>query len=231
MRRLADAYGGELAPRLSDELEQLILGAPTRFETMRATVRNVSNHRLIAESWRRPWDDDLEETGTSICRVWYRLPLTPFAELETPEQLRVELSDDAGELVTLAVRDGSRWWDWARSELGASHEEPNYASPGDCWLHLIAPAWIFSETVEGSGEQTRLGRRALELVDEGGTSFLGPDADRATYLIDAERGILLRAEALYEGEQAALEELTDVAFDVPLDPWLFDGSTFSEAAA
>src|SRR4051794_23320605 len=228
---LTNAYGGEVAPRLSDELQQLMLGAATRFETMRATVRDVSNARLYAGSWGRPWDDEHEETGTRTWRVWYGLPLSPFAELETPDQLRVEKSYDGGEFVALTVRDGSRWWAWSQGELRASHEAPNYDSSGDPWLHLIALRWIFSETVEAAGEQTWLGRRALKLVDDAGTSFLGPDADRATYLIDAERGVLLRAEAFVANEQAALEELSDVAFDDPLDPQLFDGTIFSEAAA
>jgi hypothetical protein len=50
---------------------------------------------------------------------------------------------------------------------------------------------------------------------------LSPGADEYTLLIDAERGILLRAAALLEGQEFSVTEVEEVAFDEDLRPDLF----------
>jgi hypothetical protein len=222
LTRLADAFGEPVAPRLGAELVDLIAGAPDRLQTLRGTIRDWTNFRLATESAGRTWDDDLTETGGSIWRVWFEFPTSVFDGVETPRRLRVERLRD-GRLSHLAVRDGDRWWAWKNGELAASHDGGDPAALKDLWLHVVAPTWTFSQTVVESGARTWVGRDAVELEDPAGTRFLGPHSDFARYLIDAERGVALRAEVFVGGASASVEEFLDLVFDEPLDPGLFDG--------
>jgi hypothetical protein len=222
--RLADAFGDLVAPRLPREVVDLIARAPERIRTMRGTIRDWANYRLIAKSLGNPWSSpDEHESGESAWHVWYELPTSRFNGMETPHRLRVGKKVRPGEVDHLAIRDGDRWGAWSRSALKALHDDGGRDARLDLCLHVLAPTWIFSDTVVAAGEQKRLGRDALELHDPEGTWFLGPDADAARYLIDAERGVLLRAEVVVDGESASVEEVVDIAFDEPLDASLFDG--------
>jgi hypothetical protein len=221
--RLADAFGEPVAPNLRADLVDLIVGAPERLRTLRGTIRDWTNYRLAVESAGRSWDDGLQATDASIWRLWFEFPTSLFDEVETPRRVRVERVREGG-LQHLAVRDGDRWWAWKNGELTASHDRGEPAALMDLWLHVVAPTWTFSETVRESGRRTWLGRDALELEDSAGTSFLGPHADSARYLIDAEHGVALRAEAFVSGESATVEEFIDIAFDEALDAALFDGA-------
>jgi hypothetical protein len=221
--RLADAFGGATAPNLRSDLVTSIVEAPSRFRTLRGTIRDWTHNRLVAHSLNNTWDPGSHETDTVIWRIWFELPTSPFDGVETPRRVRVERLR-GGSLQHLAVRDGDRWWAWRRGELISSHEHGSPSDLKDLWLHVIAPTWMFSKTVFETGEQTWLGRDAIELYDPEGTSFLGPQADSARYLIDAERGVALRAEAFVGGESASVEEFIDIAFDQVLDPALFDGA-------
>jgi hypothetical protein len=221
--RLADAFGDATAPNLRSELVSSIVEAPERMRTLRGTIRDWTNNRLVAHSLGNTWDPGPAEVDTTIWRVWFELPTSLFDDLETPRRVRVE-NVRGGGLHHLAVRDGDRWWAWSRGRLISSHEHGSPSDLKDLWLHVIAPTWAFSKTVVEIGEQKWLGRDALELYDPEGTSFLGPQADSARYLIDAERGAALRAEAFVGGESASVEEFIDIAFDQVFDPALFDGA-------
>jgi hypothetical protein len=218
--RLADAFGSGPAPELAEEIVSLITGAPDRLRTLRGTIRDWSNPRLIARSLGNPWSDSTSESETVIWRVWFELPTSPFDDLETPRRVRVEKMR-GGVLQHRAVRDDDQWWMWSRDEPS----EPAKSSDNDLWLHVLAPTWTFSESVVESGRPAWLGREAIELHDPAGTTFLGPAASAARYYVDAERGVLLRAEAEVDGEPAAVEEFIDIAFDEELDPALFAGAT------
>jgi hypothetical protein len=202
----------------------LIVTAPDHVRTLRGTIRDWTNLRLVARSLGNTWNRGSTEITESIWRVWFELPTSLLDDLETPQRLRVE-NVRMGALHHVAVRDGDRWWAWSRGELTSSHEHGSPSDLKDLWLHVIAPTWTFSETVLEFGEATWLGRDALELYDPDGTSFLGPRAHTARYLIDAERGVLLRAEAFVEDESTSVEEFIDIAFDEVFAPALFDGAS------
>lgn len=220
--RLADAFGDATASSLRADLVEAMVAAPERMRTLRGTIRDWTNYRLAAQSLGNQWGGS-SAPETAVWRVWFEFPASDFDDLETPERVRIE-NLRGGSLRHLAVRNGERWWAWSRGELTSSHEQGTPADLNELWLHVIAPTWIFSPTVTEIGSREWLGRTAIELRDPEGTSFLGPQADTAEYLVDAERGVMLRAEAFVGGESAAVEEFIDVAFDERFDPGLFDGA-------
>jgi hypothetical protein len=50
---------------------------------------------------------------------------------------------------------------------------------------------------------------------------LGAGAQEYAIEVDAERGVLLRAEARFDGQAISVTEAMEIAFDMPLDPELF----------
>ena len=63
---------------------------------------------------------------------------------------------------------------------------------------------------------------ALDVVPERQTWFwLLPGSDRDRYVIDAERGVLLRAECFHHDQLLAVEEVIDIRFDTDLPDQLF----------
>jgi hypothetical protein len=125
----------------------------------------------------------------------------------------------------IAKSPGNPWSSPDEHESGESAWHVWYELPTSRFNGMETPhrLRVEKDTVVAAGEQKRLGRDALELHDPEGTWFLGPDADAARYLIDSERGVLLRAEVFVDGESASVEEVVDIAFDEPLDASLFDG--------
>ena len=88
---------------------------------------------------------------------------------------------------------------------------------------LIVPDWITCDpelTIVGLVQMAGRTGIAVEAGSDPAGMLL-PGANRCTAVVDSERGVLLRCEALLGDEPLMVEEMIEVAFDAPLDAALF----------
>jgi hypothetical protein len=158
---------------------------------------------------------------------------------EPPARLREEAEIVAPQRYEhVTVRDGARWWtyspEWgAMSNVDAGEEAESMSVAGsELWQPLLDPAgWIPTLDFEPASEVRLLGRRALRVRATGrepsdGDASLFPGqlpvgADAYELVVDRERGVVLRAAALLEGEEFWVCELEELVFDEELPPETF----------
>jgi outer membrane lipoprotein-sorting protein len=163
-------------------------------------------------------------------RFWWQRPDSIREEREVP-------SDEGSWTghATLAIRVGATWWSFsprAGAMTNAGDEHHSHGA-GEQFLAMLDPSeliGLLDFTISGGGE--RAGRPVL-LVRcrprardrRGPASFalhhLGAGAHEYAIEVDAERGVLLRAEARFDGQATSVTEALQIAFDMPLDPELF----------
>jgi maltose alpha-D-glucosyltransferase/alpha-amylase len=92
------------------------------------------------------------------------------------------------------------------------------------YAFLVDPAWL-AEVPESKlrGAANVAGREGyvIETAGDGAGVTHVPGANRCEYVVDAERGILLRAAALLDDEPLMVEEVVSIDFDGRLDDSLF----------
>jgi hypothetical protein len=209
------------------ELRELMEAATERHRTYRATIRDWSSFRLVSESLGDKHGEEDDEEGESEWRLWLAIdePGAPLAG-EPPSRFRVEQRRD-GVLHRLVAGNGESYWSWADGELA---ESGGPEDEGELFLHFpspVIPWWEPEPEPEISADEWLGGPVVRARVY--GDDFLGPRSDFTDYLVDVERGVLLRAEAFVRGWPAVVEETIDVAFDDELHPSLFDASAWPSA--
>jgi outer membrane lipoprotein-sorting protein len=214
---------------LGDVLE-LLHGAHGRYTTARLDARERRRYRLQSEAYeraRRRYAQgeavaisygpplDLPEEGESTVRSW-------FAQ---PHRFREERVENGRPYIVLG--DGTRFWT-------SSPEWATVVQDGVGWM-LVNPstrvlldpsALLPLLDLEVGGAATTAGREAIAVrgTPRDNASFDVPLPIGATehqLLVDAERGVLLRVESLLDGVPFDTLEVTDAAFDEPLDAALF----------
>jgi hypothetical protein len=149
---------------------------------------------------------------------------------------RVRAEFSIGEEQMVAVLCGTQWWHWSPSTGG----QTNAADPSERGSHGTGPGAALLETAgilpslsfEVTGRAEVVGRPALavrarplpserDLHVPSGLHGIGSGADEYRLLVDAERGVLLRAEALFNGEALRVLEVDDIGFDEDLPPETF----------
>ena len=147
---------------------------------------------------------------------------TTTLALESPTRFREESAGvQAGKRAT--VRDGDRWASWD-ADWGAvtSESAEEQGAPSSTHGFLLDPIGLVGDLrLDPAGESEVAGRR-VRLVhavprpdwDAAGTALfrIGPGADVVELAVDAERGALLRSEALLDGEPFHRLEVTEIAF-------------------
>jgi outer membrane lipoprotein-sorting protein len=216
----------------------LMRGARDSFRTLKATLRQWEDYdrsRLAAERYAATPEGqaeglheqvDGEEAAPSPGRLENVLRLW----LERPDRLREERQRSDGAL-EIGVLHGQRWWrydpEWG---LDSNEDEPAVGSGiGDSTRHLLDPAPLLAElSLEPAGRTRLAGRPAIRLRARrrrSGFSFglihLDREAEEYEFLIDAERGIVLREAALFEGEEYHVREMLEVVFDDEISPQTF----------
>ncbi len=217
---------------------ELMHGAGGRFESVRAVVREW-RHRALAERAIERYDEQLRRRGdtarvlvsrrrggaappptrTTITRVWW----------QKPDRVRLEHADP--EEAWFEVAAGERWWSYGPRRGAVSndgHPELRSTAQETPFPQLFEPALVIPTLdLEPIGPATHAGRPALRLrasereVDHRSAPVLPWGADAHELLVDAERGVLLRLVSFIEGEQFALSELEQVAFDEQHPPETF----------
>lgn len=222
------------------DLLELLHGAQEPFRTLRAVYRTWT-HRArstaaflaMAEagggSIHTFADDDERERepeSMRIVRIWRQRDSARTEEVG---------SGEGG----YGVRVGERWWSWSH-ELGAiSNElEPDVGSgTGEELRALLDPTQILAAArFEPLGRASVAGRATITaraiprhagksgrrpFSDAFALHDLGAGGDRYLLDVDAERGVLLRVEAIRDGLPFQRTEAVEIAFDEPLEDDLF----------
>jgi len=208
--------------------------ASDSFQTLRATLRHWRDEEKYMEAWDRHVEERSSAGGGTLSIVLDAgsdEPQPTASEatvrlwLERPNRFREEYEGAWGDQT--AVSDGEHLWRRV-PRLGLLREK---ASKGQGVLfatQLVNPAPLLPGLeLELLGDADHAGRAAVRLraaprhVSWHDLFGLAPGADRYELLVDAERGILLRAEALLEGTTLAWSEVVEVAFDEQLPPEVF----------
>ncbi len=186
------------------------------------------------EAWDRHWERQSREGGGAVSLVLVgdddepssaRSEATVRLWIEQPARFREEYEGAWGD--QLAVSDGQTLWRRV-PRLGVLREDASEAAGSLFAPLLIDPAPLLPGLeFEVLGETQQARRRAHRVRGLPNRVFwhdpfgLAPGADEYMLLIDAERGILLRAAALLDGDEFAVSEIDEVAFDEDLPPERF----------
>jgi outer membrane lipoprotein-sorting protein len=163
-------------------------------------------------------------------RFWWQRPDSIREERDAP-------SDEGSWTghATLVIRVGATWWSFS-PQAGAmtnAGDEHHSHGAGEQVLAMLDPSeltGLLDFTISGRGE--RAGRPVLLVRCQprardrrGPASFalhhLGAEAHEYAIEVDAERGVLLRAEARFDGQAISVTEALQIVFDTTLDPELF----------
>lgn len=204
------------------EILELLHLARGRYEAIEARVRSWRDPAVANLARRHRWgrSEDEPKTGPTetIDHVWY----------EGEDRWRLEHETDPPEKRFVHVQNGRRCWRVDPNDPNSSgtFEETIF---GDGVVHpllwepnVLIPEMWFGEGTEGS----LAGRRAIRVeTTRRPTSHdyivAIPWADAYELDIDAERGVLLRLASRFEGQDADVEEVLEINFDVDVAPETF----------
>lgn len=218
------------------DLLELLLTSDRRWRTFRATGREWRHTQRLLTAFERE-----ARKRTAVMTYGGRAEGRDPAEqderwaLWIAPQAMVRAEFAVGDETITAVLDGYRWWRWSPSD-GA---RTNAANPQDQSSHGTGPGAALLETAsilpglsfEITGRVEFAGRsavavRATPLHSErdqyfpSGLHGIG-SADEYELLVDAERGVVLRAEARLDGSPFKVVDVTEVAFDEDFPPDTF----------
>jgi outer membrane lipoprotein-sorting protein len=220
---------------LSD-VRMLISHASASFRTLRATIQFSRDTEKYSEARDRHAERLSQEGGGNVIRlvaVGDDDEPSPATEkttgrlwIEQPARFREEYEDEWGLHVTIS--DGEAFWR-RDPRLGAWREEISEDSRFIFTRLLLDPAPLVPElALDVLGKVQHAGRLAHHMrgVPKHPVSWddlygLAPGADEYALLIDAERGMLLRAGALLDGKEFAVSNIDEVSFDEELPPERF----------
>jgi len=237
------------------QLLELVYNAHRSFTTASGELRMWHDLEL-GEQARRELQEREEAGGGSTGSVVFYAPVggdeaPPPPELvqrirfwfEKPDRFREEYASGHphGQDGYVAVRDGSRWWSYEPRTGGMSNEhEPEIgAGVGQQAEELLDPVDLlagFELAIVGESELD--GRRALEVraterpVAHPSFHRFPPEGDESRYLIDVERGVVLRRAILLRNREFSTTELHELTFDEPIPEERFvlalpDGEEFA----
>lgn len=219
------------------DLLELLHTSDRRWRTIRMIGRERRREGLLLEAFHRAFD---QSRGTVETPLLGSVPESDVRverwALSVARDRKVRAEFSVGDETLVAVMDGERWWHWSPSSGGQTNE----ADPGDGGTHGTGPGAALLETAvilptlsfEITGLAEIAGRSvvAVTAVPEPsardrfvptGLHGIGSGADEYRFLVDAERGVLLRSEAHLGGAPFRVLEADEVAFDEELPPETF----------
>jgi hypothetical protein len=215
-------------------LLELLYSASERSRTVRATVHRRHDHareRALLRArglYRDPppippeegsWGETAEVLETTT-RLW----------AARPDRFRWESTfrgSIMGGRTSVGVKAGGLFW----QRLGDGEVQTNEGRQGSGTLstveeRLLDPSPLLGVyRLEPRAPITRLGRRGRQVSAQRRFAFgdraFGPLDEDLALVVDEERGVLLRAAVVVEGEEVSFCEVTEIAFDEPVPPELF----------
>jgi outer membrane lipoprotein-sorting protein len=167
---------------------------------------------------------------TEEVRFWWQSPASMREQRDTAQGEGAWTGQP-----NLVIRVGATWWSYSpqTGALTNGGDERHSHGAGDQFLAMLDPCeliGVLDFTVVGRGQ--RAGRPVVVVVcrprlgDRRGPAgfalhHLGLGADEHVIEVEADRGVLLRAEARLEGQALQITEAAEIAFDTRLDPGLF----------
>lgn|GEM_PF-2496883 len=243
--------------QLGDVLE-LLHDAQPRWDTLRATGRQWRNLPRATEAWERHFAAvQAGHPAGSVVQLTGYVPDGP--QLPVPDESedrwrlwmeqggRVRSERAMGDEPLIVVFDGPTWWSWSprmggMTNAGAEHYGHGF---GPAEALIDTSALLNTLRLQFLGADTLLGRNVFRLrgVSRVRTAYqpvdglheLGVGADDYVLSVDAERGVILRAEARLREQPFIVVEMTEVAFDVDLPAETFtielpDGQRFEDVS-
>ena len=206
-----------------------------RFRTLRMSIREWADVEKIMRLQGHPWHEPLEPDDSRL-DLWIDADRIRGGFWRTPPpRWRVETA------VQTAVRNGSHWWLLNRADAtvqswkDAPEDAADLEDVYDPWFHFSDMSWLDRGRrgeIRLRGATAVAGREAFVLTLRGSAHArdrsmyrrfdILPECDRYVVSLDRERGVLLRAECYLGSDLLTVEEVTELEFDAPLAPSLFD---------
>ena len=246
------------------QLLELLYGAHARFRSVRGVLREWRDVELSERAMRH--EAEQQERGRERSMGRARSMQIAFASgpagpappseidtiirfwLERPDRVREEhhSTHSYGRDGLVMVKRGELWWQYdPRSGAVSNEHEPEVGSgAGDVLEQLFDPIDLLAgRELELLGAETTVaGRRALEVRSRPRPSNnplihgFPSGAQEYRHLVDCERGVLLRSALVFQGQEFAVTELVEIAFDeaFPEDRFVLElpaGETFAAPGA
>jgi outer membrane lipoprotein-sorting protein len=230
----------------SGDLVDLMGRASASFRTFSGEFRVVA-HRAVQdralEAAARRERTDQSGAGEHTTRFSFRIDLGPHdtdsgepvvtplqVSLERPDRYREQAGQGSG--LTVVVRDGPRWWAYDPGIGVHGSDDGSGWTAGGPYEVLFDPVDSVSRLeLERLGTGRWAGRSVVrvrgrvgpgvDVATEEALLGLGEGADEYEFAIDAEHGVILRAEARFAGASLELVEAIKVSFDEELPPDTF----------
>ncbi|MGH2988999.1 MAG: hypothetical protein ACRDMY_03885 [Gaiellaceae bacterium] len=214
---------------------------------------NLHDSERAHERWEEAMHEAGKSVGTSYAMLVFedgtpsrsegRHELVVRFWSEPPARMREETTGVAPQdHEHVLVRDGGRWWSYsphwgAVSNVAAGAEaEEVTAGGGELWPALLDPSgWIPVFDFEVEGEVELMGRSAVRVQAIGRGASCSDDlpfvrtqlplgADEYRLDVDRERGVVLRAAALLDGEEFWISAFEELVFDekLPRETFAFE---------
>ncbi len=192
----------------------LMYTAPERFTSVSVELREWSDPGLLDEA-QQAWRERERSRGSLIAPIGERRPGGKPSGLITGAAQYHCVKRDSRELVC--------------SRLQVSANSDGVLVPGSGTLlveEMLQPASLLSDaTFSLTGTRIVAGRRGIEVRavrrrqwHESSDQRLWAEPDEFHLVVDAERGILLSATALFQGRPIANKEFRSISFGEPLPP-------------
>jgi outer membrane lipoprotein-sorting protein len=245
------------------ELLELLYGAHARVRSVHGVLREwrdveLSERAIRHEAEQRERRDRFVGRARSMQIAFAPGPAGPAPPsvietivrfwLERPDRVREEhhSTHPYGRDGLVMVKRGELWWHFdPRSGAVSNEDEPDVGSGvGDLLEQLLDPIDLLAgRELELVGEETMFaGRRALEVHSRPRPSNnplihgFPSGAQEYRHLVDRDRGVLLRSAALFQEQEYAVTELSEITFDetFPEDTFVLQlpaGETFASPGA
>jgi outer membrane lipoprotein-sorting protein len=215
-------------------LLELLYSASDRSRTVRAAIHRWNDHAREIDllrarglyrdpppippeegSWGAP--DDVIESTTHLWAA-------------RPSSLRWETTfagSSGANGASVGVKEGELFWHQFRDgEVSSNERREGGGTMSIEEERLLDPSpMLGTYRFDVSGTTAVLDRAAVEVVATrrigGHYRDFGPLADELALLVDNERGVLLRVAVIVEGEEIAVTEIREIAFDESIQPERF----------
>jgi hypothetical protein len=216
------------------EVADLLASSQSRWRTLRAEGREWRNHQILHAAWEAMVSRWNREKGGATARATAQF-VADQDEDEPPdegeEEWRLWLAPPwkraqfcVGSATVNVVFHGNTWWSNSDGKSITNGGALNVGHGEGYGADLIRTAvYVPLLNIEETTSGTRLGRATIEarataredagFARHGLHGLMVGDADYVVMSVDAERGVLLRTEAWFNGKIYRVVEMTQVGFD------------------